>query len=478
MGTLSVLEMASETGLLAGYNGTIPPELLDANFFGLPPSVRSDPTVLKSLRAFRPNPHKPKPEDYMKNCYPMNPKQFGNRMLPNSFDCNDNRFITKDNTLAIGSADLEMHFRTTGVKTKKYNDFYRMSVEDLMSINNIPNIANHATVNVVHVNDQNKSEDLRSQNVQSTSSETSMPSTSINRSVEPSNQKAKPTNETQGSHIRKPASSQLISQNQTETSNSVSSPKTILSSVLTRGAPPPRIGVSNLNNLIAAGTGRIITQPQYMAIINRNCLNQTGVQNPSSSTVGIRTAGQNVIAQLNKTPVQPPRANAANQTLTRLLLETDRPNVISNRNYAVQNVQQGRVPAVVAGNQQIPTSPNTSKLTAVRYVADGNAQAVNRTYVAATNKPGNQQNSTKPPNNPAKLIQKASGNSNSPSSPKRSTNNSEVSTTDLTKSASNYPSLILDGRSASPAVTSFENRTFNKSPYSDVVNIMQDLEGN
>lgn len=518
LGTLSVLEMAQENAMRSPNKGTIPPELLESNFYGSTPSVRSDPTVLKSLRAFRPNAHKPKPDDIVKsltqNCYDT--KAFCQNLMKNAFnDCNEN---SKFSTLAFNNADLEMHFRTSGVKTKKYNDFYNIK-EDLMSVSNIPNIANHATVNVVHsVHDPTKPEDtLRSQNVQSTTSESpfvSTPSTSITRNADSvaSNQKMK--TETQGSHVRKPSSSQPSSQNaEINVGNSVStSTKTILSSVLSRSGPAPRIGVAaGFNNLLAAITGpdRIVTQPQYVAIVNRNNVNQTSIiqpQNPNltSSSVtaagNIRSANQNVITQSNKPPVQSPRPNVAPQSLTRLLLEGERPNVISGRSYAVQNLQQGRI-AIATNQPNIISSSNSNFINASKYVSP--------------TKPSNQTaNSGNLPKSPTeqnaargKLLQRTTGDRvifqtnvsnfsrNSPQSPSKV--NPQTSTigknqeganaaqNPLTSSQTDASSLILDGRSSSPAVTStvsnFENRTFTNSPYSEVVNIMQDissLEGN
>lgn len=370
--------MTGDTNDLTPGNDCFTSEMIASKVYGLPTSVNahSDPTVLKSLRAFRPNAHKTK-NDFIQSvtesCY--NSKTISGKIVSNRkstvFDCNDNKFITKSDRFSFGSKDIELHFRTGGVRTKKYNDVIRTIKEDLISVSNIPSVANNATVNVVHVHDSQQL-DESSQNVQSNTSgasTTTVASTlpSRNTHLTSSVQKPKPESESTGSQLRKSTSSQSLSHNAVISySNSpVTTAATILTSALTRVNPVTRPGGTYVtsNQLLSAAPVRpsgskVVGQPQYMAIVNRNSFNQTNnpasqaqnldCQNVSNSVVGfvtsssVKTTGQNFITQATRTPVQTARVVAVpTMDTSRFLLESERPNVILSKNFGVQNVRTG-----------------------------------------------------------------------------------------------------------------------------------------
>lgn len=376
LGRLKVMEMASNPNNISCDSDCISPELLASKVFGLPSptSPRSDPTVLKSLRAFRPNAHKTKNNEFFQNvtenCY--NSKTLSGKVVPNKkatvFDCNDNKFITKGERFSFGNKDMEIHFRTGGVKTKKYNDVIRTIKEDLISVSNIPCVTNNATVNVVHIHDTLKLQESSS-NVQSTTSgfSVSSPSNSTSVSVNLTSciQKPKAESESQGSQAKKSTSSQSFSQNALTTyPSSTSQAATILTAALTRVHPSIRpSGICTPNQFFTSANPRPSSsnkgtgQPQFMAIVNRNSLNQSNASNSSytidsqnvpnsvvsfMATNTTKIAGQNYVTQATRTPVQTARVVAVHAgEASRFILERDRPNVVLSKNYGLQNVRTG-----------------------------------------------------------------------------------------------------------------------------------------
>lgn len=363
--------MAGDSNNISPGNGCVLTEMVDGKQLGLPKSgnAQSDPTVLKSLRAFRPNAHKSKNDFFQsvtENCY--NSKTVSARNMSNKkssiFDCNDNKFIGKAERFSFDNKDMELHFRTGGVRTKQYNDV-RTFKEDLMSVSNIPNVTNNATVNVVHVHESAKLEES-SQNVQSgtvnqqvTTVASTLPSSSSTV------QKPKSENESQGSQGKKSTSSQPLSQNAVVgyTSWPITTASTIVTSSVPRVSPAPRPGGTYVtsNQLLTSaairpGSTKGIGQPQYMAIVHRNSFNQSNnptsqvqtidCQNVSNSVVGfvansnIKSTGQNFITQATRAPVQTARVVAVpTGSTSRFILESDRPNVVLSKNIGVHNVR-------------------------------------------------------------------------------------------------------------------------------------------
>mgnify|MGYP006989418104 FL=1 len=418
LGRLKILEMANNSNTLSSSNDCFSSEIVASKIYGLPAAAnnaQSNQAVLKSLRAFRPNAHKTKGDELVEsvneNCY--NSNTLGGKMILNNkntvFDCNDNKFITQNERFSFGGKDMELHFRTGGVQTKKYNDMIRTIKEDLISVSNIPNVTNNATVNVVHVHDSQGVEG--SQNVQSsavTTQTTTVTSSTVSRSTTLTSSTSKPKTEGESQGSRKPpTSSQPLNQNAIV--NYLSTPVTtnasVLSSALTRVTPISRSGTTYVTtNQILSATGarpggsKIIGQPQYMAIVNRTSLNQsnlpgpaqnTDCQNTTNSVVGFITTSNSLknstqsftITQPARAPVQTARVvTVPGVDATRVVVESDRPNVILGKSFGVQNIRDGMTPVF----NHVTTGSNS--VTQVRKIEESNSN-VTRSNAALNSTP-------------------------------------------------------------------------------------------